>query len=425
MLESQRLAALAVCQVLEGRSLTDILEASFRAPPGLTPQQRGAVQDLAYGALRHYGTLQAALDQLLARAPSDRRIGCLLLVALYQLEHGRSAPHAVVNEAVEAASAISSKAPRALVNAVLRSFQRRREELLARARESEPGRWSHPQWWIDRLRADYPDDYAAILEAGNSHPPMALRVNRRRLDPDACLERLRVTGIEGQRAGAAGILLAKPRPVEKLPGFAEGELSVQDLGAQEAAPLLDLRNGQRVLDACAAPGGKTAHILECADVDCLALDSDPARLERVRRNLDRLGLEARLAPADAGTPDDWWDGRPFDRILADVPCSASGVARRHPDIKWLRRDSDIAQYAAGQRRILDALWLTLAAGGKLLYATCSVFREENSGQLASFLDRHPDAEVLSLAGTLASEGQLLPGPRHDGFFYALLGKRAR
>jgi 16S rRNA (cytosine967-C5)-methyltransferase len=423
MLESQRLAALAVSQVLEGRSLTDILEVSFRAHPGLTQQQRGAVQDLAYGALRHYGSLQAALALLLRRAPADRRIGCLLLVALYQLEHRRSAPHAVVNEAVQAASAISPRAPRALVNAVLRNFLRRRQELLARARDTDVGRWSHPQWWIDRLRADYPEDYVAILEADNGRPPMALRVNRRRLDPDACLGRLHAAGIEGERSGAAGILLARPLPVEKLPGFAEGELSVQDLGAQEAAPLLDLRDGQRVLDACAAPGGKTAHILESAAVECLALDNDAARLERVRRNLERLGLDARLAAADAAAPAHWWDGRPFDRILADVPCSASGVARRHPDVKWLRREADIAQYAAAQARILDALWPTLAAGGKLLYATCSLFREENAGQLASFLARHPDAVTLPLAGAPAPDGQLLPGPRHDGFYYALLGKR--
>lgn len=422
MLESQRLAALAVCRVLEGRSLTETLEQSLRAHPGLVPQQRGAVQDLTYGTLRHYGTLQAVLGRLLQRAPSDGRLSGLLLVALYQLEYRRSAPHAVVNEAVQAASEISPRAPRALVNAVLRNFLRRRAELLARAGESEVGRYSHPQWWIDRLRADYPDDYAAILEAGNGHPPMALRVNRRRLDPDACLERLRAAGIEGERAGPVGILLAKPLAVDSLPGFAQGDLSVQDLGAQQAAPLLDLHDGQRVLDACAAPGGKTAHILECADADCLALDSDPARLERVRRNLERLGLRARLAAADAATPADWWDGRPYDRILADVPCSASGVARRHPDIKWLRRDSDIGQYAAVQGRILDALWPVLAAGGKLLYATCSLFREENSGQLAGFLARHPDA--LPLAGAPAPDGQLLPGPRHDGFFYALLGKRA-
>jgi 16S rRNA (cytosine967-C5)-methyltransferase len=422
MLESQRLAALAACRVLEGRSLTETLEGLLAASPGLTSQRRGAAQDLAYGTLRHYGTLQAVLEQLLARAPGDRRIACLLLVALYQLEYRRSPAHAVVNEAVGAAVAISPRAPRALVNAVLRNFLRRREELLARARESEVGRWSHPQWWIDRLRADYPEDYAAILEAGNSHPPMALRVNRRRLDPDTCLARLRAEGVEGERAGPAGILLAKPVPTERLPGFAAGELSVQDLGAQAAAPLLDLRAGQRVLDACAAPGGKTAHILECADVECLALDSDAARLERAARNLERLGLGARLVAADAADPARWWDGRPFDRILADVPCSGSGVARRHPDIKWLRRETDIAQYAAAQARILDALWPTLAAGGKLLYATCSLFREENRRQVTSFLARHPDA--LPLPGAPAPDGQLLPGPRHDGFFYALLARRA-
>jgi 16S rRNA (cytosine967-C5)-methyltransferase len=423
MLESQRLAARAVCQVLEGRSLTETLETLFRSRSALTSQQRSTAQDLAYGTLRHYGTLQAVLDQLLAHPLSDRRVGCLLLAALYQLVYRGSAPHAVVSEAVEAATALSRRAPRALVNAVLRNFLRRREELLARARESDVGRWSHPGWWIERLRAQYPGDYRAILEAGNLHPPMALRVNRRRLHPDAYLERLRATGLEGERAGASGILLGKPVPVKQLPGFAQGEVSVQDLGSQEAVPLLDLRDGQRVLDACAAPGGKTAHILECADVDCLALDNDAARLERVRHNLERLGLSARLAAADAADPAQWWDGRPFDRILADVPCSASGVVRRHPDIKWLRRERDIAQYAAAQARILDALWPALAAGGKLLYATCSLFREENGEQVTGFLARHPDARALPLAGALAPDGQLLPDPRHDGFFYALLAKR--
>jgi len=421
MLESQLLAALAVCQVLEGRSLTGILESEFARHPRLTPQQRGAAQDLAYGTLRHYGTLQAVLDQLLTHPPADRRVGCLLLAALYQLEFRRSVAHAVVNEAVNAAASLP-RAPKALVNAVLRNFLRRREELLARARGGDVGRYSHPQWWIDRLRAEYPGEHSAILEAGNGHPPMALRVNRRRCDPDAYVERLRATGIDGEQAGASGILLAKPVPVDRLPGFAEGEVSVQDLGAQEVAPLLDLSAGQRVLDACAAPGGKTAHILECADVDCLALDSDDLRLARVRENLRRLGLSARFAAGDAAVPAAWWEGRPFDRILADVPCSASGVARRHPDIKWLRRESDIAQYSAVQARILDALWQTLASDGKLLYATCSVFGEENRLQIAGFLSRHSDAEALPLPGGLAPDGQLLPGPRHDGFYYALIAR---
>jgi 16S rRNA (cytosine967-C5)-methyltransferase len=423
MREAQRLAAEAVARVLDGRSLTETLESLFAAgDPALSPQQRGATQDLAYGALRFLGTLRAVLGQLLERAPADPRVYGLLLVSLYQLEYRRSPQHAVVSEAVSVAGAL--KAPKALVNAVLRRFLRDREALLAKARESEEGRYSHPQWWVERVKRDYPDRYQQILEAANERPPMTLRVNRRRSTPEACLGLLESRDMVAERVGEWALRLARPVPVQKLPGFAEGLVSVQDLGAQHAAALLDARDGMRVLDACAAPGGKTAHILESANVECLALDSDAARLFRVRENLDRLGLEAAVVAGDAGAPGDWWDGRPFDRILADVPCSASGVARRHPDIKWLRREADIARYAAEQERILDALWRTLAPGGKLLYATCSVFSEENRFQIASFLQRHLGGQLLPVSEAAAPDGQLLPDSRNDGFFYALLGKRS-
>jgi 16S rRNA (cytosine967-C5)-methyltransferase len=253
-----------------------------------------------------------------------------------------------------------------------------------------------------------------------------LRVNRRRQTVDGYLERLAASAIAAQRIDGTAVRLMVPLPVERVPGFSDGEVSVQDAAAQRAAPLLAADDGMRVLDACAAPGGKTAHILELADVDLVALDVDATRLERVRANLARLKLTARVVCGDGCEPSNWWDGRPFDRILADVPCTASGVVRRHPDIKWLRRAGDIAQFAARQQRMLEALWRLLASGGKLLYATCSVFHEENQAQVARFLERHRDAEHLTLPGAdlylQQAAGQLIPDEQHDGFFYALLAK---
>jgi len=327
---------------------------------------------------------------------------------------------------VRASEALGLASAKGLVNAVLRNFLRRRAPLLARAQRPETARFCHAQWWIDKLRSQYPSHYAAVLEAANQHPPLALRVNVRRASLSEYLEMLARRGVEGEACGGAGVLLAKPVPAERIPGLAEGRVSVQDAGAQLAVPLLDVRDGMRVLDACAAPGGKTTHVLELAAADVTALDSDSVRLERVRSNLARLGMSARVVCGDACEPHGWWDGTPYHRILADVPCSASGIARRHPDIKWLRRASDIAQFAQLQSRMLDALWQLLASGGKLLYATCSVFQEENSEQIAGFLDRHRDATRLGLPAVdnhiQLPAGQLLPDGRHDGFFYALLQK---
>ena len=424
MREAQRLAALAVSRVLEGRSLPEELRLLIEAAPGLGAQRRAAAQDLAYGTLRFLGTLRAVLDGLLRAPPRDPRIQCLLLVALYQLQYRESPPHAVVSQAVAAAESLNAHAPKALVNGVLRNFLRRRAVLLSAAADTPEGRYSHPAWWVERLRREYPVCYGEILDQGNRHPPMTLRVNRRRRARDDYQALLVDHGMEARPLGDAGLILAKPVPVERLPGFREGLVSVQDFGAQLAAGLLQLEDGQRVLDACAAPGGKTAHILECAAVECVAVDADPARLAKVQDNLLRLGLGATLLPGDAASPELWWDGKPFHRVLADVPCSSSGVVRRHPDIKWLRRERDIPRYVEQQQAILDGLWRTLATDGKLLYATCSVFPEENRLQVASFLDRHPDAQRLSLDAAAETDGQLLPGPTHDGFFYALLGKRA-
>lgn len=422
MLDAQRLAADTVAAVLAGRSLNDALQEGFSREPGLAPGERGAAQDLCYGALRFCGQLSAVLDALLNKPLESERLRGLLLVALYQLQYSRAAPYAVVDHAVTAAQRLGAGAAKGLVNAVLRNFLRRREALLAQAARSDEGRYNHPQWWVDRLRAEYPREFEAILDAANQRPPMTLRVNRRRSTASDYLSRLAAQGIAAERLGAAALRLERPVAVGAVPGFGEGVVSVQDYGAQLAAPLLDLSAGMRVLDACAAPGGKAAHLLELEEIELTALDADETRLKRVRENLDRLGFAARLAVGDAARPETWWDGKPFERILADVPCSASGVARRHPDVKWLRRESDIARFAAVQAAILEGLWRTLARGGKLLYATCSVFREENQERVADFLRRHEEAQSLPLSGIDASDGQLLPAIHHDGFFYALLRK---
>lgn len=418
--KSQLLAAQAVGQVLAGHNLTQTLEGIWRSHAQLAPQQRAMTQDMSYGALRHLGWLQAVLRQLVERPVQDERVQCLLLVALYQLEHSKAAQHAVVDHAVKAAGQLHKPWAKGLVNAVLRNYLRRREQLLEQLANDEVARYSYPQWWVDKLRQQYPVQWQAMLLAGNQRPPLTLRVNLRRTSVEAYLQKLATEGIVAHALEHAAIMLEQPLPVEKLPGFVAGEVSVQDFGAQFAPSLLDVREGMRVLDACCAPGGKTGHLLETAAVKLIAVDGDAARIERTRSNLQRLGLNAELKVGDAGSPAEWWDGTPFERILADVPCSASGIVRRHADIKWLRREQDIAGFAAQQARILRSLWHVLANGGKLLYVTCSVFVEENQSQIDAFLQEQTDARQLPLPGLTG--GQLLPCAEHDGFFYALLQK---
>lgn len=377
--------------------------------------------DLAYGTVRFLSRYRFYLDRLLARGDPQPRVTATLMAAMHALTVKPAAAHTIVDQAVEAVSTIRHGAEKGLVNAVLRNFMRQRNSLEAAAQADECARYCHQSWWIARLKSAYPGQWQSILEAGNTHPPMTLRVNRRRGDANAYLQMLEPFGIPARALGEFALVLERPVPVQRLPGFADGWVSVQDLGAQYAAPMLDVRSGMRVLDACAAPGGKTGHLLELVDVDVTALDADAARLRRVAENLARLGLSAKLVNADCGDAASfptWWDGNAFDRILVDAPCSASGVVRRHPDGKWLRRESDLAQFASAQSRILDALWRMLARGGKLLYATCSVFPEENAGRIAAFLDTHRNARLIHNR----NDGQLLPDRDHDGFFYALLGK---
>lgn len=424
MRKLQKLAAGTLEAVLAGSALHQALPQSLQHLN--TPGERGALQDIVYGSLRQLGRIDAWLAALLERPLTDPQLGWLLRVALYQLAYTRAPAHAVVHNAVTAAG---QGWRRGLANAVLRNFQRRRAELDDIAAAQPSARWSHPDWWIDKLKAEYPHGWQGILEASLLHPPFSLRVNRRHGDVAGYLRRLNEAGLPARQTGPDAVTLDRAVPVHSLPGFAEGHVSVQDAGAQWAARLLFPEPGERlaahplrVLDACAAPGGKTGHILERADLALTALDVDAARLARVQENLDRLHLAATLVVGDAAQPERWWDGQPFDRILADVPCSASGVVRRNPDIKWLRRPDDIAQFAAQQAVMLDALWRLLAPGGTLLYATCSIFDEENDGQVRAFLARHSDdAERCTLPESL-SDGSLLPDAEHDGFFYALLRK---
>ncbi|MBI1394438.1 MAG: 16S rRNA (cytosine(967)-C(5))-methyltransferase RsmB [Betaproteobacteria bacterium] len=420
MHEAQRVAAENVAHVMAGHSVRE-----NRLSRGRNDQSGSAIRDLTMGTLRSLGTQRALVRLMVSRGVPDPSLEALLCVALYQLQHSKAPAHAVVDHAVRAARGLGKGRASGFVNATLRRFLRERPLLVEHAARTDEGRWSHPGWWVSKLRQQYGDSQAeAILSAGLQRPPMGLRVNHRRQSTEAYLARLGSLGIRARYVGGAAILLEEPVPSATLPGFSEGDVSVQDVGAQWAAPLLDLRDGQRVLDACSAPGGKCAHMLETARVDLTAIDEDNARLASVEANLKRLGLTAGLIAADAADTATWWDGNAFDRILLDAPCSGSGIVRRHPDARWLRRPDDLIRFAAQQTRLLDALWHLLRPGGKLLYVTCSVFDEENAGVVLSFQANHPDAIRLDLGGDFPgnTHGQLLPDRNHDGFFYALLCK---
>jgi len=411
-------AARVVAQVAGGRSLTGEFE---RVGAEIPQGSRAALIDLTHATLRRYGRVQAIVDALSRRGPPDPLVQALLWCALYALESGRYGEHTVVDQAVRACVLLERWAAKGYVNALLRRLLRERAGIEARVERDPVAKHQHPDWWIELVRVAYPQQWAAVLDAGNAHPPMCLRVNRRRAAAAAYASELAEQGIRTYPCGADALLLERALPVDRLPGFREGRVSVQDLAAQRAAHLLDLQAGQRVLDACAAPGGKSAHVLELADVALTALDIDERRAGRIAPNLERLGLRAEIAIGDASSPEQWWDGRAYERILADVPCSASGVVRRHPDVKWLRRANDIALFSRRQRAILAVLWRLLAPGGKLLYATCSVFPQENEELVASFTAAETTARRLALPD--GSSAQWLPDGQHDGFFYALIEKQ--
>ena len=408
-------AARRVASVLAGASLGAQPEA------GEARRLSPAARELARCALRAHGRVDALAARLLHKPLQNRELYALVLVSLARLEEA-SASHTVVDQAVEAAALLGQARARGLVNAVLRNYLRRPAELDAAVAGNETGRYLHPVWWIERLKAAYPGRWAGILQQGNAAAPMTLRVNRRKTSVAEYGRRLADVGIASRPVGDWGLQLERPCPVSALPGFSRGEVSVQDAGAQLAASLLDVRDGMHVLDACSAPGGKAGHLLELADCKLTALELSPQRTRLVEESLQRLGFEARVVCGDAREAGQLFAGERFERILLDAPCSASGVVRRHPDIKWLRRPSDIGRFAIAQAELLEALWRVLAPDGKLLYATCSVFPEENGEQVRAFLGRHPDARRLPLSAV--GDGQILPDAAHDGFYYALLARCA-
>ncbi|VTU31752.1 Ribosomal RNA small subunit methyltransferase B [Variovorax sp. SRS16] len=435
-----QLTAVAIASIRDGVSGSVAFAA---VEPGL----RAGVQALGFQVLRWLGRAEALRRQLARRTPPPAAdaLLCTALALAWDAALSPYEPFTLVDQAVEAAKRNpGTRAQASFVNACLRRFLRERDELVA-ATEREPvAQWNHPRWWIERLKRDHPRDWQQVLATDNTQAPMTLRVNLRKTDMASCMAGLQIADVPAVRVGASGLQLGRARPVHQLPGFAEGEWSVQDAAAQLAAPLLLGGLGQaakgtaaplRVLDACAAPGGKTAHLLEVAGpgvIELTALEIDAARSRRIDETLGRLGLAAKIVVADAARPAQWWDGTPFDAILLDAPCTASGIVRRHPDVRWLRRESDIEQLALQQAMLLAALWPLVRPGGRLLYCTCSVFREEGAHQIDAFLAHNTDAALL------LSPGHLLPQSRgnarsvpdnalgdHDGFFYALLEKRPR
>jgi len=427
-------AARVIERVVAGRRYMDeALAETLGTYPTRDEHRSALLQEMVYGTLRWWHQLAGVASLLLTKAlkPKDLDVYALLLVGLYQLRYMRIAPHAAVMETVAAVEALGKVWAKGLLNACLRASQRRAAEIEETIARSPSLQYSHPPWMIERFKHDHPDSWPAVLTANNQHPPMVLRANRLKTSRATYLHRLEAQGIMATPLSSTdeGVQLSKPCPVTALPGFTTGEVSVQDGAAQLVASLLDPQPGERILDACAAPGGKTAHLLErCPDLnELVALDIASERLLRIQENLGRLGLSARLITGDAGEPGSWWDGRAFDRILLDVPCSATGVIRRHPDIKVRRRPEDIAKLTAAQARILERVWPLLKHGGKLLYVTCSLISDENDTQMIAFLARHPDAREIGLhlpCGTPRRTGYLiLPGEQDmDGFYYACVQK---
>ena len=428
-------AAQAVQAVWRGRSLDVALPNALASLPATLAREHALIQEMTYGALRWHFQLLPLVRSFIQKPFQDKDadVEALLVVGLYQLLHMRVAAHAAVKETVEAVTVLKKDWAKPMLNAVLRRVTREEEAIRARIAADEILELAHPAWMLAQLKHDWPNDWRAVANANNTRAPLSLRVHAGKSTRAAYLEELVQAGLAAHPVEHidTAVVLETPVAVETLPGFSAGVVSVQDAAAQLAAVLLDAQPGERVLDACAAPGGKAAHILERTPrVDLTALDIDARRLERISENFARLGLAGTVVQGDAARPADWWDGRPFDRILLDAPCSAAGVIRRHPDIRLHRQPADIEQLAAGQMRLLRALWPLLGASGKLLYVTCSIFPQENQQLLMRFLAQRPDARVQKLSHPVLDQArpdatglQVLTGTQGmDGFYYACIEK---
>ena len=422
-------AAGLLLAVRDGQSMTAaLLEVDSSLRPG--------VQALGFHALRWLGRAEALRQQLAKRPPPPEAdaLLCVVLALIWREQDAPYTPHTLVDQAVEAAKRSDATAHQAsFINGCLRRFLRERDELVAKTDANPQAVWNHPQWWIDRLRKDHPEQWQAILRANNAKASLVLRINCRKTTIAQYVQALAAMNIEASAVGDFGVVLAQALPVPSLPGYAEGHFSVQDAAAQIAAALLmkalPANPNLNILDACAAPGGKTAHLLELGASRVTALDIDARRTGRIGQNLARLGLQAQIVVGDAAYPKAWWDGQLFDGILLDAPCTASGIVRRHPDVRWLRRPTDIAQLANIQAQLLKALWPLLKPGGAMVYCTCSVFRAEGASQIQTFLAHHTDARLMPSPGHLlpqsSASGVVIPDNltgEHDGFYYALLQK---
>ena len=422
-------AASLLLAVRDGQSMTAaLLDVDSTLRPG--------VQALGFHTLRWLGRAEALRQQLAKRPPPPEAdaLLCVVLALIWKEQDAPYTPHTLVDQAVEAAKRSEATTHQAsFINGCLRRFVRERDALVAKTDANPQAVWNHPQWWIDRVRKDHPDQWQTILRANNAKAPLVLRINLKKTTAAQYLRTLKAIDIEACQVGEHGVILADAVSVPSLPGYAEGHFSVQDGAAQLAAPLLlsALPSGSKlnILDACAAPGGKTAHLLELGDNAVTALDIDARRCERIAQNLERLGLQARIVVGDAAKPNAWWDGRLFDGILLDAPCTASGIVRRHPDVRWLRRPTDIAQLGGIQSQLLQTLWPLLKPGGAMVYCTCSVFIAEGDNQIKTFLAHHTDARLMPSPGHLLPQISVphtaIPDNlmrEHDGFYYALLQK---
>ncbi len=422
MEENQRLASLILLYVFQGKNVEQSLSIVLKQIKS-DQVSIGAVKSYIYGVLRFGWQLTFILRRLCKKAP-PRPIEYILLIAFYQLIYTHDEAFSVVSQAVNAAMKLESHALKPFVNGVLRTFLREKEKLMSQVMHNEEAVFNHPQWWINKIKQQYPLNWINILEQAQKRAPFTLRVNQQYMVTEEYLNKLADKNLDVTWHGQQAVILSTPCPVDQLPDFNQGAVSVQDLSAQYAASYMDLFRHARVLDACAAPGGKTCHLLENnPHIDLLVLDKSPERLQRVKDNIKRLDLPTPslgIKAEDAQNVTNWWDGILFDRILLDVPCTGSGVVRRHPDIKWLRRESDIKQLVTEQKVLLTSLWPLLKSKGKLVYVTCSIFKEETSEQIQAFLDQHADATMLN--GTDPEDGFITPDSRHDGFYYAVCQK---
>ena len=425
MNHSQWLAAMIVEQVLLGKNLDKSFDLILNKYNNVEIDNLSQIKDMVYGAIRDLGKSNFYINKLVKNKIENRCLEGLLHIALFQITHERSNNFTLVNEAVDAAKKIDHKKS-AFINAVLRNFLRKKDELQQELDEDESAVYSYPNWWIQKVKNQYPKNWKDILTIGNQRPPLALRINLKKIGVNEYSAILDEHKIIHTLVGGECLIINIPLGVDKIPGFSEGKVSVQDFGAQLAAHLIDLKKGHKVLDACSAPGGKACHMLELNSIELLAIESDKKRTNKIQENVDRQGLKAKILNEKISSQNKWWDKECFDRILLDVPCSASGIVRRHVDIKWLRRINDFKNFGENQQSLLRSVWPMLKENGKLLYITCSIFEEENRDVIEKFKQDAGNVSELSInfpSNVTHINNQILPSENHDGLFYALLQKK--